>query len=117
MTVGLIRQSDARPDQPVPGLSRLTYADRDLGAGALTTRIVMIEPGTRMTPHWHRVEEAMMVLEGAGQAILGDEIFDIKAGETLLGPAGIPHGFFNTGSVPMKLAVAFPAVDVETYST
>ncbi len=115
--MGIIRESDARPDKPFPGLSRLTYADRDTGAGALTTRIVLIEPGTRMTPHWHRVEEAMMVLEGAGQAILGDEIFDIKAGEMLFGPAGIPHGFINTGSSPMKLAVAFPAVDVETYTT
>ena len=115
--MGIIRESDARPDRPVPGLSRLTYADRATGAGSLTTRIVTVEPGTRMTPHWHRVEEAMLVIEGAGQAILGDEILEIKAGETLLGPSGIPHGFINTGSVPMKIVVAFPAVDVETYST
>ena len=115
--MGLIRQSDARPDQPFPGVSRLTFVDRSTGAGSLTTRIVTVEPGATMSPHWHRVEEAMMILEGEGKAILGDQVLDIKAGETLLGPAGIPHGFINTGSVPMKLAVAFPAVDVETYST
>ena len=114
--MGLIRHSDGRPDQPVPGVSRVTIVERATGAGALTTRIVTIAPGTRMKPHWHHVEEAMMVLEGEGRAILGDQEMDIKAGETLLGPANVKHGFHNTGSAPMKLAVAFPAVDVETFT-
>ncbi len=114
--MGLIRHSEGRPDSPVPGLDRVTIVERATGAGALTTRIVTIAPGLRMTPHWHRVEESMMVLEGEGIAILGDEELPIKAGETLLGPAGIRHGFHNTGSTPMKLAVAFPAVDVETFT-
>jgi phosphomethylpyrimidine synthase len=30
-------------------------------------------------------------------------------------PANVRHGFINTGSVPMLLAVAFPAVEVETF--
>ncbi len=115
--MGIIRQSDGKPDSPSPGLNRVTIVDRETGAGALTTRFVTFDPGAAPPPHWHKVEEAMMVLEGEGKAILGDEVLDIKAGETLLGPAGIRHGFINTGSVPMKLAVAFPAVDVETYTT
>lgn len=40
---------------------------------------------------------------------------DIKAGETLLGPARIRHGFINLGPGPMRLVVAFPAVEVETF--
>ena len=113
--MGIIRHSEGTVDQPSPGLSRVTIVERKSGAGALTTRIVTIEPGAQPPPHWHKVEEAMMVLEGEGKAILGDEVLDIKAGETLLGPAGIRHGFINTGSVPIKLAVAFPAVEVETF--
>ena len=113
--MGLIWHSDGRPDSPAPGVSRVTIVERATGAGALTTRLVTIQPGTTTPPHWHRVEEAMMVLEGEGKAVLGDEVMDIRAGATLLGPAGIPHGFINTGSVPMLLAVAFPAIEVETF--
>ncbi|HYU18615.1 MAG TPA: cupin domain-containing protein [Chloroflexota bacterium] len=113
--MGIIRHSEGSFDQPSPGISRVTIVERKTGAGALTTRIVTIEPGAETPRHWHRVEESMMVLEGEGQAILGDQVMDIKAGETLLGPAGIRHGFINTGSGPMRVVVAFPAVDVDTF--
>jgi mannose-6-phosphate isomerase-like protein (cupin superfamily) len=39
----------------------------------------------------------------------------IKAHETLLAPAGVKHGFVNTGSVPMVLTTAFPTVDIEVF--
>ena len=110
-----ITHGEGLVDQPESGTSRVTIVHRETGAGALTTRIVTIEPGTRMRPHWHKVEEAIMGLEGEGQAVLGDEMMPINAVQTLLGPAGIRHGFINTGSVPIKLAVAFPAVEVETF--
>jgi len=83
--MGIIRHSEGSFDQPSPGISRVTIVERKTGAGALTTRIVTIEPGAETPRHWHRVEESMMVLEGEGQAILGDQVMDIKAGETLLG--------------------------------
>lgn len=114
--MGIIRHSDGIVDSPMPGMHRVTIVHKGTGAGALTTRVVTLEPGVRMTPHWHRVEESMMVVEGEGKAILGDQELDIKAGETLFGPAGIPHGFHNTGSVPMKVIVAFPAVEVDTFT-
>jgi mannose-6-phosphate isomerase-like protein (cupin superfamily) len=113
--MGLIRPSDGVVDEPQPGLSRLTLVHRPTGAGALTVRIVTVGPGVATRLHWHKIEEAMLVLEGRGQAVLGDEVMDIAAGETLLGPARIRHGFVNPGPEPMKLVVAFPAVEVETF--
>jgi len=113
--MGLILHKDGRPDSPSPGVSRITIVEKATGAGALTTRIVTIQPGASTILHWHRVEEAMMCLEGQGKAILGDETMDFGAGATLLGPAGVPHGFINDGSVPLVLAVAFPAIEVETF--
>ncbi len=113
--MGIIRHGDGEIDHPQPGLTRVTIVHRATGAGALTIRVVTVEPGVQTRLHWHKIEEAMMVLEGAGRAVLGDETMDIRAGETLLGPARIRHGFINTGSQPMKLVVAFPAVEVETF--
>jgi mannose-6-phosphate isomerase-like protein (cupin superfamily) len=112
--VGLIRQDQSIADSPGPGVHRQTYASRQHGSGALTTRVVTFEPGARNV-HWHKIEEAMLVIEGEGKAILGDQELDIKAGDTLLGPANVRHGFVNTGAVPLKLVVAFPGVDVETF--
>ena len=114
--MGINRHSDGTVDWPMPGMQRVTIVERKTGAGALTTRIVTLDPGVEMVPHWHKVEEAMMVLEGEGKAILGDEVHDIKAGETLLGPAGIKHGLINTGAGPLIVAVAFPAVEVEVFT-
>lgn len=113
--MGIIRHSDGEVDEPQPGLRRITVVHRATGAGALTMRLVTVGPGVATRLHWHKIEEAMMVLEGAGQAILGDDVMDIKAGETLLGPARIRHGFVNPGPGPIKLVVAFPAVEVETF--
>ncbi len=112
--MGLIRQNEGTADSPGPGVHRQTYASRQTGAGALTTRVVVFEPGASNI-HWHKIEEAMLVLEGEGMAVLGDQELDIRAGDTLLGPANVRHGFINTGTVPLKVAVAFPAVDVESF--
>jgi len=113
--MGLIRPSDGIADEPQSGLRRLTLVHQATGAGALTMRVVTVDPGVATRLHWHKIEEAMMLLEGEGRAVLGDDVMDIKAGETLLGPARLRHGFINTGSTPMKLVVAFPAVEVETF--
>jgi quercetin dioxygenase-like cupin family protein len=113
--MGIIRHDDCERDEPQPGIRRLTVVHRATGAGALTMRVVTVDPGVATRPHWHKIEEAMMVLEGEGQALLGAETMPIRAGETLLGPARLRHGFVNTGPGPLKLVVAFPAVEVETF--
>ncbi len=87
---------------------------RDTGAGSLTTSYVTIEVGATATVHHHQIEEAMFLSEGEGLAILGDERFPIKAPATLLAPAGVQHGFVNTGSSRMVVSGIFPTLDVET---
>lgn len=53
-----------------------------------------LEPGQlTCPPHWHSAEEeCFFVLEGSGQAWLGDERFDIRPGHILVcPPAGPDH--------------------------
>ena len=111
--MGLIRHDDREKTEPYPGVTRRQIVARDNGAGALSTSLVSIQPGATALAHRHKIEEAMLVIEGEGLAILGDEQFPIKANETLLAPAGVKHGFINTGSKPMLVSGIFPAVDVE----
>ena len=109
----LIRHSEREKARPYPGVTRQRIVDRDTGAGALSTSLVTIEPGATVQSHRHKIEEAMLIMEGEGLAILGDERMPIKAGETLHAPAGVKHGFVNTGSVPLVVSGIFPAVDIE----
>ena len=57
----------------------------------------------------------MLVIAGEGLGVLGDDQFPVKSSETLLAPAGVKHGFINTGPVPMIVTGNFPAVDIETF--
>ena len=38
-----------------------------------------------------------MIQEGRVRFFVGDEVIDAEAGETVLGPAGVPHKFVNLG--------------------
>jgi mannose-6-phosphate isomerase-like protein (cupin superfamily) len=113
--MAIIRHSEREKKEPYPGVIRQAIVDRDSGGGALHTTYITIAPGSSVRVHRHKVEEAMMVLAGEGLAVLGDEQMPIKAHETLLAPAGVKHGFVNTGSVPMVLTTAFPTVDIEVF--
>jgi mannose-6-phosphate isomerase-like protein (cupin superfamily) len=111
--MGLIRHHERDTTNPYPGVTRQRIVDRETGAGGLSTVLLTIQPGATATVHRHKIEEAMLVTEGEGLAILGDEQFPIKANETLLAPAGVRHGFVNTGSRPMIVSNSFPAVEIE----
>ena len=104
-------------DRPVvdlaPGVRRRVIVSRDTGAGSLTTSWVEVDPGARSPVHYHKVEEAMLIVGGEGIAIKGDEQVPIRAGQTFLSPAGEKHGFINTGREPLLVTGIFPTVDVE----
>ena len=112
-SVGLIRHSDRRVAEPYPGVTRQEIVNRETGAGAISLSYLTIAPGAAVRVHHHKVEEAMLIVAGEGLGVLGDERFPVKANETVLAPAGVKHGFINTGSVPMIVTGNFPAVDIE----
>ncbi len=46
-----------------------------------------------------REDEAYYVLSGELEVVVGDEIFVLKAGDTLMAPRDIPHQLRNPGNV------------------
>jgi mannose-6-phosphate isomerase-like protein (cupin superfamily) len=54
-------------------------------------------PGTGPKLHVHPYDEVFVVIEGRARFFVGDRVIDAEAGETVLGPAGIPHRFVNLG--------------------
>ena len=47
------------------------------------------------------------VLEGCGRFTVGDEVFFLNAGETLIMPKDIPHAVYGEEQFKMQLIVSF----------
>lgn len=66
-----------------------------------------IEPGAKTRLHRHRAtEEIYHVAGGEGMMTLGDETFEIAAGDTVCIPPGTPHKVVNSGTVPLRILCA-----------
>ena len=54
-------------------------------------------------PHLHKTfDEICFVLEGTIHVLVGDEVFELKAGDLHLRPKGVMHTFWNSGNTPAK---------------
>ena len=85
-----------------------------LGAVSLTIKEVELHPGWEGRLHTHPTDIAIMVTAGAVQLVLGDEVFTIRAGTTMLAPPGVPHKLVNQLWIPVRMLVTYPATNLET---
>ena len=67
--------------------------------------------------HFHlRQEEWFYVMEGEVLFEVGDSRKTLRAGESILGPRGIPHAFSGVGEKPAHMLIAFtPAGKMEEF--
>ena len=66
-----------------------------------------VPPGGETIEHLHRTsEEIYRFVSGAGQIVLGGEAADVRAGDTVLIPAGVRHKLINAGAKPLVLLCA-----------
>jgi mannose-6-phosphate isomerase-like protein (cupin superfamily) len=61
-------------------------------------------PGAETDAHYHvRSEEIYHFTGGAGRIKVGDELRDVREGDTVVLPPGTEHKLWNTGDVPLTL--------------
>jgi mannose-6-phosphate isomerase-like protein (cupin superfamily) len=92
------------------------YQDRDLRALIDTTRIGLgrlslaeetFQPGQCIPPHWHAgLEEVYHVKMGRGQMRVGDEVAEVRTGDTILIPVDTVHSLHNDGDEVLVLLCA-----------
>jgi quercetin dioxygenase-like cupin family protein len=94
-------------------------ADPSLGAryafpiyaatGSAATAVVYFEvsPGKRLGRHTDSSEEVLYIVEGNGEATVGEERVSLAAGGLAVVPALVPHDIRNTGSIPLKVVGFF----------
>lgn len=78
----------------------------------ITTGQTQFAEGTGLPVHSHNVEESVLILEGEAVAEIGDQKFDLVAGQATWVPAGIPHRFYNRGTSTMRIYWVYGGRDV-----
>jgi quercetin dioxygenase-like cupin family protein len=89
---GPIRQDDL----PWSVIAREFIGENHGGIG-ISFLLVEAPPGRGPSLHTHPYEELMLVQEGEATAAVGDEEWQLRAGDIVLIPANQPHGFRNSG--------------------
>ena len=108
------REALTKRDGESPGLEVYDLVGAEQGSHSLKIGEVTIAPNSRLARHIHtNTEEAMILLEGTVDAIVGGERMTIGPGYTVLAPAGTMHGFVNRYQEPARLLFIFPTHEVE----
>ncbi len=97
----------------VENTRRRVLVNPDEGSGAITLGEAIMNPGTELPMHTHRVEETMVITKGTATAVLGDETNTLEQGDVILAPAGVKHMIGNPGKEPMGFLFFYPAVEVK----
>ena|SRR5829696_9028335 len=77
------------------------YTGDDLDAG-ICVIVVEAEPGRGPSLHRHPYEEVFVVQAGEATFTLGEEERVVRAGEVVVAPPGVAHGFVNSGAGPLR---------------
>ena len=75
---------------------------------------VTLEPGGGQVPwHNHDQEEVYFIVQGNGEACVGNERADIHAGQAIYVPSALFHQLTNTGTGPLVMMYVYsPAGEV-----
>ena len=105
----ILYRADAKTEECDPGIPRTILVDAIHGAKSLWVGHLEIAPGAQVTTHIHLdTEEAMVIVEGRLEAVLGIEVVNLGPGHTVLAPAGVKHGFINRSGAKAVLLASFP---------
>ncbi len=109
----VLDKKDSPFEEIAPGIKRWELVNGERGAESLTVADVILDSGTKVPIHTHPTEEAMVVLEGDLDAILGDEVIPVTSGQTVVAPPGVKHGFVNQSGATARVMAIFPTGRIE----
>lgn len=69
--------------------------------------IFSFDKGEEISTHAAGGDAMVTVLEGKGRFTVGDEVFYVEEGETLIMPKDIPHAVYGEERFRMQLTVSF----------
>jgi len=92
---------------PFDALEHSEHAHELVGAehGDVPFCVILVHsrPGVGPKVHRHPYPEVFIVEAGRATFRIGDETVDVDAGEVVIVPAGVAHGFVNSGDGELRL--------------
>jgi quercetin dioxygenase-like cupin family protein len=78
----------------------------------MTVGQATVGPDKANPPHWHpNTDEILHVLQGRIMHRVGDRVYEMKAGDTVVIPEGVVHNARNIGEEDAILFVSFNSAD------
>ena len=114
LNMPVIDHSTQRLSEPTDKVSSRGMITEEHGAESLSIREIVIEPGYRGRLHTHDTDEAVMVVEGSIQFIVGDEVRTVRSGYSMLAPPGVAHKLVNNTWVSARMLVIRPTTEQST---
>jgi mannose-6-phosphate isomerase-like protein (cupin superfamily) len=81
-----------------PGVTTRMIASLRHGTHQVTVFEQWCDAGLGAPPHVHAVEEVLTVWAGAADVRIGTLVHRVRAGQTVVIPAGVTHAFTNAGT-------------------
>jgi len=75
---------------------------------AVSITLFSFDDNEEISSHSSSGDAMIMVLEGKSQITIGDKVYSVSAGETIVMPSGISHAVAADGQFKMLLTVIFP---------
>jgi quercetin dioxygenase-like cupin family protein len=82
------------------------------GTASSATVLFELDPGAELPVHTDSAEELLIVVQGTGEARVGDELGRIGAHEVALVPPMAPHGLRNIGDDVLRVFGTFSSATV-----
>jgi mannose-6-phosphate isomerase-like protein (cupin superfamily) len=72
--------------------------------GGVDVSLIFVDapPGRGPSLHKHDYVEVLVIQEGEATVMAGDEEREVRAGDVVIVPAGVPHSFTNIGDGPLR---------------
>jgi mannose-6-phosphate isomerase-like protein (cupin superfamily) len=77
------------------------------GTAASASVYFELEPGDHVGVHTDSSEEFLVILEGSGEGLVGDEVAPVREGQVVVVPAMVRHDITNTGDGPLRVLGTF----------
>ena len=100
-------------DLPGNEVSR-TFEGGKHGPCTVSFFLVHNQPGQGPRLHHHPYDETFLILDGRVRVTIGDETIEGGPADIVIGPAGVPHGFVNTGPGQASLVCIHAAPAMQT---
>jgi quercetin dioxygenase-like cupin family protein len=108
----IVTSSDTVPKKIVESGSN-TSMQVLIGAGDapnFAMRRFIMEPDGGMPNHTNTVEHEQFVLKGRAKVGIGEAVYEVKKGDVLFIPRGIPHWYKAGGDEPFEFICVVPNV-------